>query len=317
MVSARTVAVVLILVGAAAFAIPTFATEGFNTQRDTSFSLGSEEDSLIGTQETSQRLTHQSKGRRTATAGRLVNNFDSVLSMTYRVRTDTSAVKPDPQRDTVRLRPGGKASITVECGSGNSGSGTATVTAVVESASADGVGVEDAEFDFQIRYDCVPATPEPGEGDGGDGGDGGGGPGDRGVSESLREYCADSAGGEDVDESENENENSGDRYKYSYDYTYDYQNGKYRYEYSYNYEWSENADQNPDPSPDKTPDQSLDCVNDDVDIDLANGLPEDDIEAVRRYWEQALDRLLTEHIPFEDAIEAIDQYLQELAASES
>ena len=55
----------------------------------------------------------------------------------------------------------------------------------------------------------------------------------------------------------------------------------------------------------------------DVDLDLANGLPEDDIEAVRAYWDQALDRLVTDHIPFEDVIKAVAQYLQELAASES
>jgi len=175
MVSARTIAVLLVVIGAAAFALPTFATEGFNTERPTSFSIGSEDDSLIGAEETDETVMHPRRGSRTATAGRLINNFDSELSLSYRVRSDDPSVEGDPQRDTVRLQPGQKADITVRCASGNSGTGTAVVTAVVESAQADGVGIEDAEFDFQVRYDCVPPTPEGG--DGGDGGDGGAGDG--------------------------------------------------------------------------------------------------------------------------------------------
>lgn len=50
-----------------------------------------------------------------------------------------------------------------------------------------------------------------------------------------------------------------------------------------------------------------------VDIDLANGLPEADIEAVRAYWDQALDRLVTEPIAFETVVNRIDQYLRDLA----
>jgi len=50
-----------------------------------------------------------------------------------------------------------------------------------------------------------------------------------------------------------------------------------------------------------------------VDIDLANGLPEDDIEAVRAYWDKALDRLVTDHIPFDDVVETVDTYLRTLA----
>lgn len=49
-----------------------------------------------------------------------------------------------------------------------------------------------------------------------------------------------------------------------------------------------------------------------VDLDLTNGVPEDDIDAVQAYWDQALDRLVTEHISFNDVVEQIDQYLREL-----
>lgn len=52
----------------------------------------------------------------------------------------------------------------------------------------------------------------------------------------------------------------------------------------------------------------------DVDLDLTNGLPEDDIDAVQAYWDQALDRLVTEHISFDVVVEEIDRYLQELVA---
>lgn len=50
-----------------------------------------------------------------------------------------------------------------------------------------------------------------------------------------------------------------------------------------------------------------------VDLDLANGTPEDDIDAVQAYCDQALDRLVTDHIPFDD-VGQIDTYLKELTA---
>ncbi|TKX46340.1 hypothetical protein EXE49_17495, partial [Halorubrum sp. ASP121] len=51
----------------------------------------------------------------------------------------------------------------------------------------------------------------------------------------------------------------------------------------------------------------------DVDLDLANGIPQDDIDAVQAYWDQALDRLVTNHIPFDDVVKTVDTYLQNLA----
>jgi len=51
----------------------------------------------------------------------------------------------------------------------------------------------------------------------------------------------------------------------------------------------------------------------DVDLDLDNGIPEDDIDAVQAYWDQALDRLVTDHIPFDDVVETVDTYLLALA----
>lgn len=50
-----------------------------------------------------------------------------------------------------------------------------------------------------------------------------------------------------------------------------------------------------------------------VDVDLANGIPEGDIEAVEAYWEQALNRLVTEQVTFDDVVETVDTYLQALA----
>ncbi len=52
----------------------------------------------------------------------------------------------------------------------------------------------------------------------------------------------------------------------------------------------------------------------DVDLDLVNGIPEDDIDAVQAYWDQALDRLVTNPIPFDDVVDQIDTYLKGLAA---
>ncbi|MFW5956497.1 MAG: hypothetical protein ACOCQY_03745 [Halorhabdus sp.] len=51
----------------------------------------------------------------------------------------------------------------------------------------------------------------------------------------------------------------------------------------------------------------------DVDPDLANGLPADTVEAVRTFWEQALNRLVTKHLPFDTVVERIDDYLRQLA----
>lgn len=50
-----------------------------------------------------------------------------------------------------------------------------------------------------------------------------------------------------------------------------------------------------------------------VDLDLANGIPQDDIDAIQAYWDQALDRLVTKHIPFDDVVETVDMYLHTLA----
>jgi hypothetical protein len=41
-------------------------------------------------------------------------------------------------------------------------------------------------------------------------------------------------------------------------------------------------------------------------------VPEDDLEAVRAYWEQALNRLVTEELAFDMVVERIDAYLQQL-----
>jgi predicted nucleotidyltransferase component of viral defense system len=51
----------------------------------------------------------------------------------------------------------------------------------------------------------------------------------------------------------------------------------------------------------------------DVELALAEGVPADDVEAVRAYWDQALNRLVTEPLPFEPVVERIDAYLQKLA----
>jgi len=51
----------------------------------------------------------------------------------------------------------------------------------------------------------------------------------------------------------------------------------------------------------------------DVEIALAQGVPEDDLEAVRAYWEQALNRLVTEELAFDMVVERIDAYLQQLS----
>lgn len=50
-----------------------------------------------------------------------------------------------------------------------------------------------------------------------------------------------------------------------------------------------------------------------VAIDLTQGLPEDDVAAVRAYWERSLNRLVTEQLPFDPVVERIDAYLRHLA----
>ena len=50
----------------------------------------------------------------------------------------------------------------------------------------------------------------------------------------------------------------------------------------------------------------------DLEIALGQGVPESDMEAVRAYWEQALDRLVTEELAFDMVAERIDAYLQQL-----
>ena len=51
-----------------------------------------------------------------------------------------------------------------------------------------------------------------------------------------------------------------------------------------------------------------------IDLALEDGVPADDIEAVRAYWERGLDRLVREKPPFDEVIERINQYLGTLTA---
>jgi predicted nucleotidyltransferase component of viral defense system len=50
-----------------------------------------------------------------------------------------------------------------------------------------------------------------------------------------------------------------------------------------------------------------------VEIDVENGIPDDDIEEVRAYWERALNRLVTEKPPFDIVVQQINAYLGDLA----
>jgi len=50
-----------------------------------------------------------------------------------------------------------------------------------------------------------------------------------------------------------------------------------------------------------------------VDLDLQNGISSEDVDDVHNYWDQALDRLVTDKPPFEDVIKVIDDHLQQLA----
>lgn len=52
----------------------------------------------------------------------------------------------------------------------------------------------------------------------------------------------------------------------------------------------------------------------DVELDLATGLNPDDVEAVRAYWGQSLNRLVTELPEFDTVVERIDAYLRWLGA---
>jgi predicted nucleotidyltransferase component of viral defense system len=52
----------------------------------------------------------------------------------------------------------------------------------------------------------------------------------------------------------------------------------------------------------------------DMEIALAQGVPEGDLEAVRAYWEQALNRLVTEELAFDMMLDRIDAYLQQLGS---
>lgn len=52
-----------------------------------------------------------------------------------------------------------------------------------------------------------------------------------------------------------------------------------------------------------------------VDLDLANGIPADSQEAVRQYWEQALDRLVQQKPAFNDVAHRINDYLLDLSAA--
>lgn len=47
--------------------------------------------------------------------------------------------------------------------------------------------------------------------------------------------------------------------------------------------------------------------------DLSTGLPMEDVEEVRVYWNRSLDQLVREKPPFKDVVEQIDSYLKRIA----
>ena|GEM_PF-3559845 len=51
----------------------------------------------------------------------------------------------------------------------------------------------------------------------------------------------------------------------------------------------------------------------DVELRLDEGIPDEDVEDVEAYWDQALDRLVTEKPEFETVVDRIDSYLQTLS----
>ena len=51
-----------------------------------------------------------------------------------------------------------------------------------------------------------------------------------------------------------------------------------------------------------------------VDLDVANGIPTDDSEEVRLYWDRALDRFVQEKPPVDDVLQRINNYLIGLSA---
>lgn len=52
-----------------------------------------------------------------------------------------------------------------------------------------------------------------------------------------------------------------------------------------------------------------------VELDLTNGIPDEDSDDVRLYWDQGLDRLVQEKPPFDDVLQRINDYLIELSRS--
>lgn len=173
MVSMRTVAVVLVVVGAAAFALPTVASEGFTTERPTTFSVASEDEALVDLDETGRTVKHPGKiqGRSSnVVIGELTHNFDSEPDFDVDTRSQALNLKTKSGK------------IKANC-KGTKGTGEATVTVTVDSASADGVSVENLEYEFQVDYDCTPPSNGGNPGDGGAGDGGHGGDGNRGPPE--------------------------------------------------------------------------------------------------------------------------------------
>jgi predicted nucleotidyltransferase component of viral defense system len=52
-----------------------------------------------------------------------------------------------------------------------------------------------------------------------------------------------------------------------------------------------------------------------VELDLAHGIPDEDSEDIRHYWNQGLDRLVREKPPFDDVLQRINDYLIGLSKS--
>lgn len=158
MVTIRTVAVLFILLGVTAMAIPTLGVTTFDTDRETILPIGSQQDAMVGISDSGNVVELPTRGQPTV-VGHLQNNMDESFSVTYSVVAHDNSLKPEPDWDSVQVEPGGTAEITARCRTpgegGEFGSGSGTLTVYVDTAYTNGVAVEDLAFDITVEYDCV------------------------------------------------------------------------------------------------------------------------------------------------------------------
>lgn len=168
--STKSIAIVLLLIGAVSIMGGSLASEVVQSDRGALFTV-SEHDTLVAADETGEIVRNPGRGNPAAVAT-LSNNFDEDLIIEYSLELESGSITlepPDQADGALTLRAGETEDITARCmppgESGDMGAGTADLVIAIDIAQGDTLSIEEMTTTVPVEYDCVGQGPPGGHDD--------------------------------------------------------------------------------------------------------------------------------------------------------